>query len=204
MDLSVIIPCHNLEGYIDKLLKSIEIQKYEPYKVEVIFVLDYCTDNTADLVKSWVHYHTSLSPLVIETDVRACGLARNKGLDCAQGKYIWFLDGDDWLLTNTAFYDVISWIEFQETPYVKVDYEYNQSFHVPGYYSMVWQYIFSREAIGDLRFSNIQPNEDREFMDVIIKKYGLAPYMKKKLYYYNFGREGSNMQQFLSKGHIDL
>lgn len=88
----------------------------------------------------------------------------------AHGKYIWFIDGDDWLLDNDAVIQAIELIEFYETPYVRFDYQYNQGFPAYGYYAMVWQYIFSREAIGDLRFSAIQPDEDKEFLNKFRQK----------------------------------
>lgn len=50
MDLSIIVPCHNLEGYISKLVDSLIRQRYDNYDVEIIFVLDNCTDNTGKVI----------------------------------------------------------------------------------------------------------------------------------------------------------
>ena len=44
MDLSIIIPCHNLEGYIEKCIDSILAQDITGYECEIIFVCDNCTD----------------------------------------------------------------------------------------------------------------------------------------------------------------
>ena len=39
---------------------------------------------------------------IIECNHHSCGLARNEGLEIAHGRYIWFVDGDDWII----YYDV--------------------------------------------------------------------------------------------------
>ena len=52
MDLSVIIPCHNLEKYIQPLLSSFENQVCS-YEVELIFMCDNCTDATYSLLHKW-------------------------------------------------------------------------------------------------------------------------------------------------------
>lgn len=53
MDLSVIIPCHNLEKYILPLLVSLNLQDLNNYDVEFIFVLDACEDNTESMIRNF-------------------------------------------------------------------------------------------------------------------------------------------------------
>ena len=53
MDLSVIIPIHNLEDCITPLLDSINAQKFYPYQVQLIFVFDDCTDKTEEIVNNY-------------------------------------------------------------------------------------------------------------------------------------------------------
>ena len=68
---------------------------------------------------------------------------------------------------------------------------------------MVWQYIIRRDFIGDLRFTEIQPHEDVKFIGVLTCDLEKPIYfLKLKLYYYNYMREGSNMQQFRTTGTI--
>lgn len=53
MDLSIIVPCHNLENYITPLLVSLQSQVYDKEKVEIIFVCDSCSDNTKKIIQEF-------------------------------------------------------------------------------------------------------------------------------------------------------
>ena len=68
------------------------------------------------------------------------------------------------------------------------------------YFSMVWQYVMKKDFIEEFEFTGRQPQEDDEFMIKVLNKAGYSPatflrmpYYKNPLYYYNYGREGSNM-----------
>jgi glycosyltransferase involved in cell wall biosynthesis len=50
MDLSIIVPCHNLEKFISPLISALEAQRFDQYTVELIFVLDDCNDDTARIL----------------------------------------------------------------------------------------------------------------------------------------------------------
>ena len=88
--VSVIVPVYNGERYLDSALKSIFRQHYRP--IEVIVVDDGSTDRSAEIAQSYeeVHY--------IYQSNKGPAIARNTGLDAAQGEFIAFLDADDlWL-----------------------------------------------------------------------------------------------------------
>lgn len=95
MDLSIIIPCHNLEGYIKPLLLSFNALNLANIETEFIFVLDACTDNTAEEIRK---YMIDFNYKIIYCDYHKCGLARNIGFEASSGQYIWFVDGDDWII----------------------------------------------------------------------------------------------------------
>lgn len=203
MDLSIIIPCHNLEPFISKLLYSLSNQLIDGIEVETIFVLDNCTDNTKEKIAEWSQSSGArLHPQIHEIHANACGIARNKGLDLCSGEFIWFMDGDDWLLRDDALKIALQMIKMCSAPFVRFEYLAPQ-FQAHGHPSMVWQYIFRATSLSDMRFSNIQPHEDRDFMEEYMKKYGYPPYYDIPLYHYNYMREGSNMYQFQEKGFIE-
>lgn len=51
MDISIIIPCYNLEHYIERCLNSILSQNYESNLFEIIVIIDSCTDNTEKIAR---------------------------------------------------------------------------------------------------------------------------------------------------------
>lgn len=195
MDLSIIVPCHNLEKYIKPLLLSLNRQVFTK-EVEAIFVLDDCIDNTETVIRDTLD--TSKYSLKIHNEVfHACGLARNKGLELSCGKYIWFMDGDDWLIQDDAIEGLLGIMIDRDYPMLRFRYTSQYYPYSMQMFMMVWQYIFKRETIGDIRFTNIQPHEDLEFMRKIFTKFPTTTYMiNLDIYYYNYGRENSNMMQY--------
>lgn len=190
IDLSFIIPCHNLEGYIDKLILSFYMLNLTNYSVEFIFILDSCTDNTKEIV---VNGMEGADFKIIECEDHSCGLARNRGLDIAQGRYIWFVDGDDWLIYPKTARECIEVCDDRELDMIKLPWISN--FYYEDRDDMVWQYIFSHDLIKDIRFRAEQPGEDGDFMNKVIEKRGSKDVTTYKIpsYFYNYNRPGSNM-----------
>jgi poly(ribitol-phosphate) beta-N-acetylglucosaminyltransferase len=93
--ISVIIPTYNLEKYILTCLESLKNQTLSQDLFEVIVADDGSTDKTV-LVAQGFHDIQNFRVLTC-FDNRGPGIARNKGVKAARGKYILFLDGDDCL-----------------------------------------------------------------------------------------------------------
>lgn len=205
MDLSIIIPCHNLENFITPLLTSFKKQKLHGAKVQLIFVCDCCTDKTKEVILKH-NFFLKLKykeVLILECDVKSCGLARNVGMKEAKGKYIWFVDGDDWLTDTHSIYTFLYYFNYYQTPIIRFDYIAPNFMH-KGHPSMVWQYGYLKEFIKDIPFKEIQPNEDLIFNQEVSKKWGqYIPYIDKTLYHYNYMREGSNVWQMKNNGKIE-
>lgn len=192
-DLSVIIPVYNLERFLDPMLSTLKAQDIGGYDVEIIFVLNNCTDNSEQVIKD-----SELPCAIMYCDEQGCGPARNAGLEQARGEYIWFMDGDDWLLSDTAIKDALTAAQVLDLDILRIPYDSN--YYKWLYFSMVWQYIIRRDFIGETRFPNYQPQEDDAFMRELLTRAGYVypnmPSMKKALYYYNYEREGSNMFRY--------
>ncbi len=204
MDLSIIIPCHDIAHCIRPLLVSLKLQLLGEIKAELIFICDACTDNTKDVITTFEFGGQWTDIKCIITDVHSCGIARNVGIDHATGGYIWFIDGDDWLKTPLAIAKFMDMSQRSSTPVFRFEYE-SPGFKAHGYFSMVWQYGYKRDFISDIPFDNIQPAEDDRFNTKVKQKLLPAqiPMYGETLYHYNYMRPGSNMHQFTFKGHIE-
>lgn len=89
--ISIIMPAYNMENYIGKTIESVLKQKYT--KWELIIINDGSNDNTKQIVKQYQCKDKRIKYL--EQENKGVSVARNKGIDSANGKYISFLDADD-------------------------------------------------------------------------------------------------------------
>lgn len=90
--VSVVIPAHNEEAYLERTLAALKRQRYPRY--EVIVVANGCTDRTADVAQARCHRLVVLSQ-------KGLGVSRNLGARMASGDLLIFLDADT-LLTSGA------------------------------------------------------------------------------------------------------
>jgi glycosyltransferase involved in cell wall biosynthesis len=98
MRLSIVIPVYNVEKYIAKCLDSALDQGLHTKDYEIIVVSDGSTDGSFKIAQSYAKVNSHIK--VIEKENGGIGSARHCGMDVAQGKYIYFLDSDDYLVSN--------------------------------------------------------------------------------------------------------
>lgn len=95
--ISVIIPCYNVEKYIDRCVKSLVGQTIGVEHLELIFVDDASTDKTAAKLKEWeARYPENILLICCDKNGKQ-GTARNIGMQYASTPYIGFVDADDWV-----------------------------------------------------------------------------------------------------------
>ena len=95
--ISVIIPCYNVQKYIMRCFDSIYSQTYGFENLEVILIDDLSTDNTWSILESLQRkYPENVISLKIQKKGK-CGGTRNLGMDICTGKYITFVDADDYV-----------------------------------------------------------------------------------------------------------
>ena len=97
-DLSLIIPLYNSFEFLNKCLSSCINQKTQ-HKYEVILVNDGSTDSTLQRITEYQSAYPELFRIVDQTN-QGISAARNAGLKIAQGKYIGFIDHDDYIHPN--------------------------------------------------------------------------------------------------------
>lgn len=105
MDLSIIIPIYNVKEYIRECLDSVVLGIRENKdSVEVILVDDGSTDGSSEIADEYRRFE---DVKVIHQENRGVAAARNTGLSCAEGEWVYFVDSDDWLADN-AIDDILS------------------------------------------------------------------------------------------------
>lgn len=91
--VSVVIPCYNLERYIERTLASVFSQTLK--SIEVICLDDGSTDGTLAILERLAETHGNMR--VVANENRRQGYERNLGVRLARGRYVYFMDGDDLL-----------------------------------------------------------------------------------------------------------
>jgi glycosyltransferase involved in cell wall biosynthesis len=94
--VSIIMPVYNVEKYIDKSIQSVLSQSYT--NLELLIVIDGSPDKSGDIAETYAAHDSRITVLYKENG----GLsdARNLGIENSNGKYIYFLDSDDYIEGN--------------------------------------------------------------------------------------------------------
>ncbi len=93
-EISVILPVFNSEDFVRKSIESVLAQTFEDF--ELIIVNDGSTDSSKDIIDSFKDDRIRL----INQSNRGPGAARNNALKMAQGRYVMYLDSDDWFTSD--------------------------------------------------------------------------------------------------------
>lgn len=187
---SIIIPAYNAADRIHKGLDSIKSQTFTDY--ELIVICDNCTDNTAQIAKS---YGAKAIPVNFGND----GLSRSKGLDVATGEWILFMDDDDWWLHEYVLELIDEKLRYHNNAmdvlcfsFIFKGYKYARPNGNRGHHwAAVWNKCWKRSVIGDTRFPNIHSCSDLYFHQDMFAKHLTIIDWDMPIYYYNYLRPGS-------------
>lgn len=91
--ISIIIPVYNVNKYLVKCIESILAQSFQ--KFEIILIDDGSTDGSAEICDAYAAKYNNIK--VIHKENGGVSSARNMGLDICEGKFITFIDSDDWI-----------------------------------------------------------------------------------------------------------
>lgn len=95
--VSVIVPIYMVEDYLDECMESIVHQTYK--NIEILLLVDESSsDGSAEKSRAWCGRDDRV--VYIKVKVHGLGSARNQGIAEAQGKYVVFVDSDDWIATD--------------------------------------------------------------------------------------------------------
>ena len=97
--LSIVVPVYNAERYLEECLRSLFVQDIPADTYEVIAVDNGSRDGSAALIKQLQNEYANLRLVTLIENQLPSG-ARNAGMDAAKGKYMMFVDSDDYLYPN--------------------------------------------------------------------------------------------------------
>ena len=202
--ISFIIPVYNIKDYIVCCVNSILNQKEE--NIEIIIVNDGSTDNVEPILDNIKKNNNNI--IIVSKENGGLSSARNAGLKVARGKYIWFVDGDDFidaqaisLLKNvllTLEYDIITFNYYKDYNEYKKEIiekycETNNNSKILINTSPCTK-IFKREFLKSINFAFDEGiiYEDLAVIPYVMSKTSKILYIDSSLYNYVF-RTGSIM-----------
>ena len=102
MLFSLILPVYKVEHYIGKcILSCLEQKGINSSEYEIILVDDGSPDHSIDVALDVVRKYPNYQVNVIHRENGGLSAARNTGLRVAKGKYVWFIDSDDWIASDS-------------------------------------------------------------------------------------------------------
>ena len=188
MRFSVIIPAHNASNRIDMMLQSIKNQTFHDY--EVIVICDACDDNTEEIARQ---YGARTARIYARSD----GVARNTGIEMAQGEWLLFSDDDDWWYEPRAFEMIDTKLKEKECDVLCFSFIWkNRGLMKPHdnplnkeYWTAVWNKAWRREFCKDVKFPNMPRFSDVYFTKGVFDKKPRRVDWDEPLYYYNYKKK---------------
>lgn len=201
--ISIIIPVYNVEKYLARCIDSILLQSFKDF--EVICINDGSKDNSLKILKKYKNIDNRIK--VINKKNEGSGEARNRGLELARGKYISFVDSDDWLNENflevmykkiiNSEYDIVMCNpiivynknkeilrtgKFKELDFKKNPFEIIEILNMP----IIWNKLYKKEILlkHNIKFPKFLYHQDVEFLYKVLVNTKKIYKIEKGLYYY--------------------
>jgi len=217
--ISVIVPVYNVARYLNKCMKSIVNQTYK--NLEIILINDGSTDNSGEICDEWKERDRRIK--VMHKENTGVADTRNVGVERSVGRYITFVDSDDYIdedfIENLYTYlvenntDIVTSGHYKETfldskklysknSYVENPEEILRSLLMrDDIYICVWATLFKRELFEEVKFPKGKICED---FAVIYKLYDKAERIGhiSKCGYHYIQRQDSIMHQKYSKDKL--
>jgi len=202
--ISIIVPVYQVEKYLRRCLDSIVNQTYK--NLEIILIDDGSKDNSPAICDEYAKKDDRIK--VLHQKNQGSSVARNQGLDVAIGKYIGFVDSDDWIEPNmyeelsstliNSNADIAVTGCYWETKdgsrelYLAPDKYYDAKTLLEGTVtdnqpstSALWSKLFVKECFDEIRFVPGVRSQDNICMVEILGKNPKVVVLQKCLYHYN-------------------
>lgn len=100
LKLSIIVPVYNVEKYLERCVDSLLHQDIDKSEYEIILINDGSTDRSFEIAQQLKRKHPNI--VLLSQENKGQSAARNVGLNIAKGKYILFVDSDDFIECNVV------------------------------------------------------------------------------------------------------
>lgn len=221
--VSVVVPVFQVENYLDKCIQSVVNQTY--HDLEIILVDDGSTDHSPEICDIWEKKDARIR--VIHKKNGGLSDARNVGLHAARGKFIAFVDSDDWIDSRFIEYLYVAIQKtnadiaacdvqkvndgFEPRNIVDISFRFeistskeaiNDILNDRRFRAVVWNKLYKSEILKGEQFEVGRFHEDEFLTYRLYDKATSLVYIGTPLYYYR-QRRGSIMDSF-SLRHLDV
>lgn len=223
IDISIVIPSYKPKSYIWQCLTSLKNQTFEKQRFEIILILNGCKEPYYSEIINFANKNFEGYIIkVLQTDVAGVSNARNIGIDNAKGRYITFVDDDDYI--SECFLEkmlpiaeenvipmsnVISFLDEENSvqPYYVTN-MFNKLYgkgkssivQARSHLSVCWGKLIPKELISDTRFNtNFKIAEDCVFMFILSKDIKAMECSDEDAIYYRRIRESSALTSHRSR-----
>lgn len=216
---TIIVPVYNVEEYLDTCLMSLVNQTMPKDQMEVLVINDGSKDNSLEICRRFEEKYSFIK--VFSKENEGLSATRNYGIKRAQGKYLFYLDSDDYLTENTVekvtdffdkVYDEVDLVSYFECNFIKdriisAHYRYYKAFKGEGVYDLE-EYPYVTQTRVNVCVKNLGEKnhlfhhdrnfrqEDQEYNNRVLMDKMKIGYCPDGTYMYNRGNETSIVQTF--------
>ena len=208
--LSIIVPFYNSDKYLDECISSIIYQTYKNF--ELILVNDGSTDTSLEICNKFKENDNRI--IVVDKENTGVSDSRNIGLSLAKGKYIGFVDSDDFI-EKEMYQSLIEKIQSEKSEICVMDSytirlsktknlnnispidnaEALKKLLLLEFPTSVWAYLYTKKSLDGIKFSQkIHFFEDLEFNYRVLCNIQNVSVHKSKLYNYRISETSINSQ----------
>ena len=215
--ISVVVPVYNVENYVKECLDSILVQSYS--NLQIIIVNDGSTDQSGIICEEYAKKDSRVEYVYQKN--KGLSAARNKGISCAKGEFICFVDSDDYvhkkyveclyygMINNNADMSMCGYIRdgfFVEKKDNNIKCNiYDGKEMMRNFYSfdvllnVAWNKLYRKKAFLNERFPEGMLYEDFALNARIMYSCNRIAICDQELYFYRRNRQGITLSSFSEK-----
>ena len=219
--ISVIVPVYNVESYVAECIESIQNQTH--MNLEIILVDDGSKDMSGDICDQYAAYDERIK--VIHQENGGLSAAGNTGIEAANGDYIAFVDSDDYVgltlyedmlkLLKEHNLDIIGCESFRDKDGTIIEgcndgrlevFEKDDALRLTLHdsFTSVWNKLYKRSAIGDVRFPVGRKFEDSATSYLFVANANRVGHYNRCYYYYRLNPNSITQTSFDPKSRWDF